>query len=64
VVSYAELKSGKINVLGKEVPTYPVSSLSKARKIAEILKEWIKNGEMLLTEPVSSLPGTTLSPMR
>jgi uncharacterized protein (DUF39 family) len=64
VVSYAELKSGKINILGKEVPTYPVSSLSKARKIAEILKEWIKNGEMLLTEPVSSLPGTTLFPMR
>ncbi|RLG12978.1 hypothetical protein DRN73_00910 [Candidatus Pacearchaeota archaeon] len=64
IVSYAELKSGKINILGKEVPTYPVSSLLKARQIAEILKSWIKNGEMLLTEPVASLPGATLFPMR
>ncbi len=64
IVSYAELKSGKINILGKEVPTCPVSSLPKARKIAEILKTWIKNGEMLLTEPVASLPGATLFSMR
>jgi uncharacterized protein (DUF39 family) len=64
IVSYAELKSGKINILGKEVPTYPISSFSRAREIAEILKTWIKNGEMLLTEPVDSLPGAKLFPMR
>ena len=64
VVSYAELRSGKINIMGKEVPTAPVSSLPKARKIAQILKEWIQKGEMLLTEPVSALPGASLFPMR
>jgi len=64
IVSYAELKSGKINILGKEVSTYPVSSLSRAREIAEIIKNWIKNGEMFLTEPVANLPGTYLFPMR
>jgi hypothetical protein len=26
-------------------------------EIADILKEWIKKGEFLLTEPVASLPG-------
>ncbi|QER41527.1 hypothetical protein F1847_01765 [Thermodesulfobacterium sp. TA1] len=64
IVSYAELKSGKITVLGKEVPTFPISSLPKAREIAEILKNWIKQGEMLLTEPVNPLPGAKLFPMR
>lgn len=56
-VSYAELKSGKIKVLGKEVPTAPLSSYAKAREIAEILKGWIKKGEFYLTEPVAPLPG-------
>ncbi len=56
-VSYAELKSGKITVKGKEVPTVPLSSYPKAREIAGILKEWIRKGEFLLTEPVSPIPG-------
>lgn len=56
-VSYAELKSGKIKVQGKEVPTASLSSYSKAREIANILKEWIRRGEFLLTEPVAPLPG-------
>ena len=55
-VSYAELKSGKITVSGKEVPTAPLSSYPKAREIAGILKEWIEKGEFLLTEPVKPLP--------
>lgn len=55
-VSYAELRSGKITVLGKEVPTTPLSSYRKAREIAEILKEWIKSGKFLLTKPVQQLP--------
>ncbi len=55
-VSYAELKSGKITVLGKEVPTAPLSSYPKARVIANILKEWITKGEFLLTKPVQPLP--------
>ncbi|MDD5095101.1 MAG: homocysteine biosynthesis protein [Dehalococcoidia bacterium] len=56
-VSYAQLKSGKISIGGKEVPTAPLSSYSKAVEIANILKEWIKKGEFLLTEPVAPLPG-------
>jgi len=56
-VSYEQLKSGKIVVQGKEVSTAPLSSYSKAVEIAEILKDWIKKGQFLLTEPVASIPG-------
>ena len=56
-VSYAQLKSGKIVVQGKEVPTASLSSYSKAVEIAQTLKDWIKRGEFLLTEPVAPLPG-------
>ena len=56
-VSYAELKSGKIKILAREVPTASLSSYYKAVEIANILKEWIKSGEFLLTEPVAPLPG-------
>ncbi len=56
-VSYAELKSGKIKVRGKEVPTASLSSYPRAREIAGILKVWIQKGEFLLTEPVAPLPG-------
>jgi uncharacterized protein (DUF39 family) len=56
-VSYAELKSGKIKVNDKEVPTSSLSSYLKAVEIATTLKEWIMKGEFLLTEPVAPLPG-------
>jgi len=56
LVSYAELKSGKIKVEGKEVITNPMSSYPAARQIASILKEWIQRGEFYLTEPVQLLP--------
>jgi uncharacterized protein (DUF39 family) len=56
-VSYAELKTGKIQVQGKEVPTASLSSYSKAVEIATILKEWVKSGKFLLTEMVTPLPG-------
>ena len=56
-VSYTRLKSGKIEVQGKEVPTTSLSSYFKAVEIAGILKNWIQKGEFLLTEPVAPLPG-------
>ena len=56
-VNYTQLKSGKIIVQGKEVPTGNLSSYSKAREIAEELKSWIKKGEFFLSEPVAPLPG-------
>jgi uncharacterized protein (DUF39 family) len=55
-VSYAELKSGFIQLDGNEVPTVPMSSLVKARKIAEILKEKISQGKFTLGEPQFTLP--------
>lgn len=54
--SYAELKTGKINVNGKEVPTAPLSSYPRARVVAGALKEWIQKGDFQLTEPVQLLP--------
>jgi uncharacterized protein (DUF39 family) len=56
-VSYAELKSGKIKLKGKEIPTASLSSYPRAVEIADTLKEWILAGQFLLTEPVAPLPG-------
>jgi uncharacterized protein (DUF39 family) len=56
-VSYADLKSGKINVGGKEVPTAALSSYPGAVEIALTLKEWISSGRFLLSDPVAFLPG-------
>jgi uncharacterized protein (DUF39 family) len=55
-VSYAELKSGSIKLNGKEIPTVPLSSLVRARKIAEILKNKISQGKFTLGEPQFTLP--------
>lgn len=55
-VSYAQLKSGEIEVAGKPVPTAPLSSVVKAREIAEILKGWIAEGSFHLGEPVDLFP--------
>jgi len=56
-VNYKQLKSGKITVKGKEVPTASLSSYPKAVEIAEELKTWIKDKKFLLTEYVQPLPG-------
>jgi uncharacterized protein (DUF39 family) len=56
-VSYAQLKTGRIEVRGKQVPTASLSSYPKAVEIARILKGWIQKGEFLLSEPVAPLPG-------
>jgi uncharacterized protein (DUF39 family) len=67
-VSYAELKSGKIKIKGKDVPTASRSSYPKAVEIANILKEWIQAGKFLITEPVELLPGVesgiTMKPLK
>jgi uncharacterized protein (DUF39 family) len=55
-VNYRQLKSGKITVKEKEVPTSGLSSYLKAREIAQTLKEWIEAGKFLLTKPVEALP--------
>jgi len=67
-VSYADLKSGRIQIQGKDVPTASLSSYPKAVEIANTLKEWIRKGEFLLTEPSAPLPGIestiTLKPLK
>jgi len=55
-VSYAELKSGFIKVKGESVPTVPLSSIIKAREIADTLKQWISQGTFTLGEPQFTLP--------
>jgi len=55
-VSYAALKSGSININGRDIPTTPLSSYRKAQQIAGILKEWITRGEFFIQEPVQLLP--------
>lgn len=55
-VSYAQLKSGEIEVNGKKVRTAPLSSIVKAREVAEILKKKISDGHFLLHKPAELLP--------
>ena len=64
-VSYAELKSGKVDINGEEVRVSPLSSHYMAYKIMEELKEQIEKGEFLLTQAVDRIPteGKT-KPMR
>ncbi len=55
-VTYEELKSGKVNILGKEIESSSMSSYEKALKIANILKARIADGKFHLAEPFKKLP--------
>jgi uncharacterized protein (DUF39 family) len=55
-VSYAQLRSGTIDLFGKRVKTSSLSSYYKARVIAERLKKMIMEKEFQLTRPVVPLP--------
>ncbi|MGQ9478698.1 MAG: homocysteine biosynthesis protein, partial [Thermoproteota archaeon] len=54
-VSYEELKSGRVEVNSRTVKAANMSSLRKAREVAETLKKWIEEGMFLLTKPVAPL---------
>jgi uncharacterized protein (DUF39 family) len=56
-VTYGQLKSGKVTLQGKKVPTSSLSSYPRAVEIANILKDWVKTGKFELTQPVANLPG-------
>jgi len=56
-VSYAQLKTGVIEVQGKRIPTSSLSSYPKALEIAETLKDWIQKGEFTLVDSIANLPG-------
>jgi uncharacterized protein (DUF39 family) len=53
-VTYAELMSGEVTIKDKRVPTSSLSSLYKARQIAEILKNQISKGEFMIEKPVQN----------
>ncbi len=55
-INYQQLRSGFIELEGKMVPANPLSSYVMAREIAQILKEWIIEGEFLLVKPIENLP--------
>lgn len=57
--NYKDLMDGQIFINGKKVRTAPMSSLKKAREIADKLKELIENKEFFLTQPVQMLPKNT-----
>ncbi len=56
LVSYAQLKSGRITIDGQTVRTAPLASIPLSRAVAEELKTWIQAGQFLLSEPVAPLP--------
>ncbi|ACA98588.1 MULTISPECIES: homocysteine biosynthesis protein [Cyanophyceae] len=57
LVSYGQLKTGKLTIEGKTVKVAPVTSLYLADQVAETLKQWIQAGDFTLTEPVATISG-------
>jgi L-aspartate semialdehyde sulfurtransferase len=55
-VNYAQLKSGFVTLNDEQVPTAPLSSMVRAREIADCLKTWIQEGSFTLGEPQFTLP--------
>jgi L-aspartate semialdehyde sulfurtransferase len=56
LVSYEQLKSGKIKIEGRTVRVAPLASIYRSKQVAIELKEVIDRGEFFLTEAVSLLP--------
>ena len=50
-VSYAELRSGVVEINGEEIRTSSLSSFRMARQVAGELKHWVEAGTMQLTLP-------------
>jgi len=55
LVSYAQLKSGRIVIDGKPVRVAPLASIYLSRQVALELKQWIETGKFYLTEPVAAI---------
>jgi uncharacterized protein (DUF39 family) len=58
-VNYEQLRSGRIDVEGKEVAVGSLSSYYKALQIANLLADEIRRGDFRLAEPIASLPKDT-----
>jgi uncharacterized protein (DUF39 family) len=55
LVSYAQLKSGRLTIDGKNVRVAPLASLFRSRQVAMELKQWIEAGTFTLTEFVAPI---------
>jgi L-aspartate semialdehyde sulfurtransferase len=55
LVSYAQLKSGRLTIDGKSVRVAPLASVYLSRQVAQTLKQWIVDGNFELSEPVSPI---------
>jgi len=64
-VSYADLRSGSVEIGGETVRTSSLSSQRRARAVARELKDWVERGKMELLLPVRRLdPAKRAKPMR
>jgi uncharacterized protein (DUF39 family) len=55
LVSYAQLKSGKITLNGQTIRTAPLASIYLSRQVAAELRDWIAAGQFELTQSVAPL---------
>ena len=55
LVTYAQLKKGRITIEGKPVRVAPLASIAFSRQVAEELKQAITTQKFTLTEPVAML---------
>jgi L-aspartate semialdehyde sulfurtransferase len=63
--TYAELRSGIVDINGEEVRTSSLSSFRQARKVALELKGWVEKGTMQLSLPTRPIdPAKAARPMR
>jgi len=63
--NYKELKSGRIEINGRDVKVASLSSLKTAHKITETLKSWIEGASFFLSQHVEKLPtDTVFKPMK
>ncbi len=63
-VNYEQLRSGRIEVEGKEIAVGSLSSYHKALEIAHLLADEIRRGDFRLAEPIQYLPQeTTMKPL-
>ncbi|MBD2094326.1 homocysteine biosynthesis protein [Trichocoleus sp. FACHB-591] len=56
LISYAQLKSGRITIDGKPVRVASLASIFLSRQVAVELKQWIEAGKFLLSESVAPIP--------
>ncbi|WP_017715589.1 homocysteine biosynthesis protein [Kamptonema formosum] len=56
LVSYAQLKTGRIAIDGKPVRVAPLASIFLSCQVALELKQWIEAGQFTLSEPVAPIP--------